>query len=80
MKKSSIVDFRLGSAYASSVNHQMAYFINRLFRKSEPYAKIHCIGQKHLYDKLEVAGFKYDNSFLNLKPKITQKEHFWFQV
>ena len=23
--------------------------------------KIHCGGQKHLYDKLEVAGFKYDS-------------------
>ena len=33
-------------------------------------AKIHCIGQKHPYDKLEVADFKYDNNFLNLKPKI----------
>ena len=31
------------------------------FRKSEPYAKIHCIGQKHLYDKLEITGFRYDN-------------------
>ena len=35
---------------------------------------------KHLYDKLEVADFKYDNSFLNLKLKITQKRHFWLQV
>ena len=38
-KKSSIVDFRLGSKYASSVNHQMAYFINRIFRKSGPLEK-----------------------------------------
>ena len=62
----------------------MAYFINRIFRKSGPLEKtgrgpkkksgpnanIHCIGQKHPYDKLEVADFKYDNNFLNLKPKI----------
>ena len=56
----------------------MAYFINQTFRKSRlrtyrksgPYAKIHCIGQKHPYDKLEVADFKYDYDFLNLKPKI----------
>ena len=39
MKKSSIVDFRLGSKYASSVNHQMAYFINQTFRKSGPLEK-----------------------------------------
>ena len=50
----------------------MTYFINRTFRKSGPqayrktgpYEKIHCVGQKHLYDKLEVADFKYDNIFL----------------
>ena len=49
----------------------MAYFINRIFRKSGPLEKtgrgpkkksgpnanIHCIGQKHPYDKLEVADF-----------------------
>ena len=52
----------------------------RTYRKREPNAKIHCIGQKHLYDKLEVADFKYDNNFLNLKRKITQTRHFWFQV
>ena len=52
----------------------------RTHRKSGPYAKINCIGQKYLYDKLEVADFKYDNNFLNLKPKITQTRHFWFQV
>ena len=46
-----------------------------IYRKSGPYAKIHCIGQKHLYDKLEVTDFKYDNNFLNLKPKITQIRH-----
>ena len=53
----------------------MTYFMNRTFRKSGPrtyrisgpYAKIHYIGQEHLYDKLEVADFKYDNNFLNLK-------------
>ena len=50
----------------------MTYFKNRTFRKSEPqaytktgsYDKIHCVGQKHLYDKSEVADFKYDNKFL----------------
>ena len=52
----------------------------KTYRKTRPYAKIHCIGQKHLYDKLEVADFKYDNNFLNLKPKITQTRHFWFQI
>ena len=52
----------------------------RTYRKSGPYAKTHCIGQKHLYDKLEVADFKYDDNFLNLKPKITETRHFWFQV
>ena len=48
----------------------MTYFIKWTFRKSGPwtftksglYAKIDCIGQKHLYDKLEVAGFKCDNN------------------
>ena len=72
----------------------MTCFINRTFRKSEPLEKadpvptvtanpmhkIHCIGQKHFYDKLEFADFKYDNNFLNLKPKITQRRYFWFQV
>ena len=72
----------------------MTYLINRAFRKSgplekadpghieknRPYAKNHSIGQKHLCDKLEVADFKNDNNFLNLKPKITQIKHFWFQV
>ena len=58
----------------------MAYFINWTFRKSGPLEKvdpwliekanIHCIGQKHTYDKLEVADFKYDNNSLNRKPKI----------
>ena len=56
----------------------MEYFLNRTFRKSRPrtyrksgpYVKIYCIGQKHPYDKLEVADFKYDYNFLNLKPKI----------
>ena len=52
----------------------------RTYRKSRPNANIHCIGQKYPYDKLEVADFKYDNNFLNLKPKITQTRHFWFQV
>ena len=44
----------------------MAYFIKRTFRKRGPrtltksghYTKIHCIGQKHLYDKLEDADFQ----------------------
>ena len=36
--------------------------------------------QKHLYDKLEIADFKYDNNFLNLNPKITKARYFWFQV
>ena len=58
----------------------MAYLMNRTFwksepleksgprtyRKSGPYAKIHYIGQKNPYDKLEVADFKYDKYFLNL--------------
>ena len=60
----------------------MAYFKNQTFRKcgpldrprtytkSGPNASIHCIGRKYPYDKLEVADFKYDNNFLNLKPKI----------
>ena len=44
----------------------------RTFTKSGPYAKIHCIGQKHLYTKLEVADFKYLNNFsLNLQLKNT---------
>ena len=42
------------------------------FRKSGPQAytktrsddKIHFVGQKNLYDKSEVADFKYDNKFL----------------
>ena len=87
-KESSILDFKLGSKYSSSVNHQMIYFINRTFRKSgprtyrktEPYPKIHSIGQKHLYGKLEGADIKYENNFLNLKPKIIQGRHCWFQV
>ena len=62
-EKSFIVDVRLGFKYASSVNHQMSYFIKGTFRKSAPYVKIHCIGQKHLNDKLEVADFEYDNNF-----------------
>ena len=33
----------------------------RTFTKNRHYVKIHCGGQKHLYDKLEVAGFKYDS-------------------
>ena len=34
------------------------------------FAKIHCIGQKQLYDKFEFADFKYDNNFfLKLQPK-----------
>ena len=85
----------LGSKYAPSANDQMAYLMNRTFwksepleksgprtyRKSGPYAKIHYIGQKNPYDKLEVADLKYDNNFLNLKLKITNKtRHFWFQV
>ena len=54
----------------------MAQFIKLTFRKSGPlekadpgtlksglYAKIHCIGKKHIYSKLEVADFKYDDSF-----------------
>ena len=58
----------------------MTYFIKMTFRKSGPrnftksgpYAKIHCIGVKHLYDKLEFAGFKYGNNFsLKLQPKNT---------
>ena len=81
-KKSSIGDFRLGSTYTSSVNHQRTFRESgpRTCRKSGPYAKIHCIGQKHLDDKLEVADFKYDNNLLNLKPKITPTRHFWFQI
>ena len=31
------------------------------FTKSRHYAKIHCVGQNHLYDKLEIAAFKYDS-------------------
>ena len=66
----------------------MAYFINRTFRKSGPqtyrktglYAKIHCIGQKHLYNTLEIADFKYKNNFLNLKPKSTQIRQFWVEI
>ena len=50
----------------------MAYFINWTFRKSGTYAKIHGIGQKHLYDNLEIADFKYDNNFLNLNSKIVE--------
>ena len=38
-KKSSIADVRQGSKYASSVNHRMAYFIKRTFRKSIPLEK-----------------------------------------
>ena len=38
-EKSSIVDFRLGSKYASIVNHQMVYFKNRAFGKSGPLEK-----------------------------------------
>ena len=78
--QSNIYDIRLGSKYASSFNLQVAYFINWTFRKSGPLEKenpgpiekanIHCIAQKHPYDKLEVADFKYDNNSLNLKPKI----------
>ena len=67
-----MVDVRLGSKYASSVNHQMSYFIKRTFRKSGPYAKLCSIGQKHLNNKSEVADFKYDNNFsLKLQPKCT---------
>ena len=66
-----IVDVRLGSKYASSIHHQTSYFIKSTFRKSGspifwksgPRAKIRCIGQKHLNDKLEVSDFKYDNNF-----------------
>ena len=64
----------------------MAYFINRTFRKSEllekadPMPKFAVLVKKHLYDKLKVAGFKYENNFLNLKPKIAQIRHFWFQI
>ena len=68
----------------------MAYFINRTFRKSgifekadpgppekaDPLPKF-TIGQKHLYDKLEVAVFKYDNNFyLKLQPKSNKIRHF----
>ena len=86
-EKDFIVDVRLGSKYASSVNHQMSDFVYKAhlqknwtlrksgpptYRKSEPYAKIRCIDQKHLNDKLEVADFKYDNNFsLKLQPKQT---------
>ena len=82
-KNSPIVDVRLGSKYSYSVNHQMAYFVPseswifrksgpRTLRKSRPYAKIHYIGQKRLYDKLQVADFKYDyNFFKKLRPKNT---------
>ena len=43
---------------------------SRTFRNSGTYAKIHCIGQQHLYDKLEVADFKCDNNLsLKLEPK-----------
>ena len=75
-----MVDVPVGSKYASSVNHQMAYFMKRTFRKSglqtfinsSPYAKIHCIGQKQLYHKLKVAGLRYDNNFsLTLQPQKT---------
>ena len=55
----------------------MAYILKRTFRKkgnfekADPghwtYAKIHCIVQKYLYDKLEVADFKYDYSFSLIK-------------
>ena len=47
-----MLDVRLGSEYASRVNHQMSYFIKRTLRKGGPYAKIHCIGQKHLNHKI----------------------------
>ena len=56
----------------------MTYFINCTFRKSRPLEKadpgpiekaVLCQNSlywsKHLYDKLEVADFKYDNNFLN---------------
>ena len=40
------------------------------------FAKIHCIGQKQLYDKFEFADFKYDNNFSSkLQPK-TPKQAF----
>ena len=72
----------------------MTYFINRTFGKSgplgkadsgptknvDPVPKFTVYGQKHLYDKLEVVDFDHDNNFLNLKIKITQTRHFWFQV
>ena len=34
-----MVDVRIGSKYASSVNDQMAYFMKRTFRKSGPLEK-----------------------------------------
>ena len=72
----------------------MTYFINRAFRKcgplekaepgpiekADPMLKFTVLVKKHLYDKLELADFKCDNNFLNLKPKITKTRHFWFLV
>ena len=68
----------------------MAYFINRTFRKSGILEKAHpgppekadplskfTLGQKHLYDKLEVAAFKYDHNFsLKLQTKNNKIRHF----
>ena len=84
-EKSSVVGFRLGSTYASCVNHQMTYFINQTFRKTGPLEKAHPMPKftvlvKNTFITLEVADFKYHNNFLNLKPKIIQTRHFWFQV
>ena len=45
------------------------------------FAKIHCIGQKQLYDKFEFADFKYDNNFsLKLQPKAPKSGIFGLKI
>ena len=64
--------------FINGIPYEMAYFISWTCWKKVPLEKADPgpiekadpIGQKHLYDKLKVADFKYDNNFLNLKPKI----------
>ena len=49
------------------------------YRKGGPFAKTHYNGQKCIFDKLEGAEFKYDNSFIKFQSKNTQIRHFLSQ-
>ena len=51
-----------------------------IFRKSGTCTKIHCVSQKLIFDNINRADFKYDNSFLKPYPENTEIMYFSSQI